>query len=283
MLDFDFDFDSTAHEYRAYYKGFTIRAVNDTDAENPWESWDCEPPILVKYDRHISQYSEKYGDISNPFAFYSDGQINRHWKKIVSLVEGVTSLGFSFDLNILVNEKLEEWGFNPNRPPKGEKLDARREVLENETELDDFDLIAELFQIIGIPALSTVSTGYSQSDYAELLIVLTPDLVKEWGTKLSYLKKNAESMLQNSADLYSAWAWGDVYGFIISDKNDDNIESCFGFYGADFNKSGLIEHVTDSLKYIIKSRKEKRFARLKELIRSNVPLHIRADIMGGVV
>ena len=46
-------------------------------------------------------------------------------------------------------------------------------------------------------------------------------------------------------ELYSAWAWGDVYGVSeIVDEQGNELEdgSCWGFYGTDHEKTGLLEH-----------------------------------------
>jgi hypothetical protein len=120
---------------------------------------------------------------------------------------------------------------------------------DNREQSDALETYAKLFEIAGIPCLNRSSSGYSQGDYAELLIVATPDACKEFG-----LDAVDPDMLEQQAKLYDAWAWGDVYGYIIErpdvcagnpDDEDERIweelDSCWGFYGKDFDWSGLEE------------------------------------------
>lgn len=89
--------------------------------------------------------------------------------------------------------------------------------------------------------------GYRQGDYADLLIVATPEAIEEFGCTDPVTVED----LQSQAKLYGAWAWGDVYGYIVErvfvDPEDDEVyvteelDSCWGFYGSDFDWSGLEE------------------------------------------
>lgn len=42
-------------------------------------------------------------------------------------------------------------------------------------------------------------------------------------------------------DEYSAWAEGSCYGFVVHDKDDNEVDSCWGFIGMDAVESGLAE------------------------------------------
>jgi len=99
-------------------------------------------------------------------------------------------------------------------------------------------------------------------------------------------RSEARKRLESDAKLWGAWAWGDVYGFVIESADGaelpgDCLDSCFGFYGDDFAWSGLAEAAAESLSYIRKERRERRLAKLKELIRARVPLATRAAILEG--
>ena len=43
---------------------------------------------------------------------------------------------------------------------------------------------------------------------------------------LSYLKSEVET--------YSQWANGEVYGYVVKDADDEEVDSCWGFYGMDY-------------------------------------------------
>jgi hypothetical protein len=44
---------------------------------------------------------------------------------------------------------------------------------------------------------------------------------------------------------YSDWANGNCYGYVVTDVNGDEIDSCWGFIG-DYDESGLMERANDS-------------------------------------
>ena len=112
-------------------------------------------PIAVEYGGNVTKYSDE--DILKPISFFSDGQLNRHWKAICAAFEtsyGGVTYNTAEELDSCVKELLESWNENPLRPSKGMLVDARREVLE-ETEVEDLEDIAALFNLIGIPVSYT--------------------------------------------------------------------------------------------------------------------------------
>lgn len=107
----------------------------------------------------------------------------------------------------------------------------------------------------------------------------SPDSAREYKSDYGYFKiaDAKRDLLDEWLDeikpsRYSGHA-GDVYGFVIEsldsdgDPDGDCLDSCWGFYGDDFNWSGLAEAAAESLAYI---RKERRFAKMKELIRAAI-------------
>jgi hypothetical protein len=109
----------------------------------------------------------------------------------------------------------------------------------------------------GIACHQTQSTGYCQGDSTLLLAIATP----EWIAKVGAPADSLQGQLEGACDLYGAWAWGDVYGVSEirapgEDEDDDNGEeiegaSCWGFYGRDHEKSGLMEHSRSVIDYRI--------------------------------
>jgi hypothetical protein len=83
--------------------------------------------------------------------------------------------------------------------------------------------------------------------------------------------------MQYSADLWGHWAWGDVYGFII--ESEDFNDSCWGFYGDNHEKSGLLDMARESIDHHLKDKRKKRTQRIKTLISNHVPLNERQKIM----
>lgn len=87
------------------------------------------------------------------------------------------------------------------------------------------------------------SRGYSQGDYADVLIILTTEFFQRtWCNP-----KDEKEILDGTKKLFDAWIWWDVYGFTLIEHrplytednvlsiitDDDVLESCWGFYGED--------------------------------------------------
>ena len=231
------------------YKGYEIEVAQDKSPENPFEAWDCEPPLVTYYGaRH--DYAKSYqgapetvGDIIRlmPSACFERGQRVALFKKLGmdekytlrEVAQAVRDYGtFQSALIELVTEQV------------GSKPEGWRDAL------TWFEMAESLLNWAGIPCLNTQSNGYSQGDSTLLLVILTPEWVKMTGVKPEHYATSMEA----TAELYGAWAWGDVYGVSdILDPNGEEIEegSCWGFYGSDHDKSGLMEHAKTSIDWHI--------------------------------
>ena len=56
------------------------------------------------------------------------------------------------------------------------------------------------------------------------------------------MSMRAEEMLKGEVETYDRHLRNDVYGFIL-EKEEEIIDSCWGFYGSDFFRNGLSEHL----------------------------------------
>lgn len=242
------------------YKCYKIKIAQDEGPENPFEAWDCNPPLLAFYaGRHenLTAYNapETIGQICDmlPDSLFSRGQRvplireylncslkdfaeahrdNRSWSEPGSIAE--TRETFARLAEEQVGAKPHGW----------------RDALEW------FEMAECLLTYAGIPCLNVQSNGYCQGDSTLLLAIATPAFLAESGV----LPENAAACLKSATDLYSAWAWGDVYGVseITApgplDEDGDETEgeelehgSCWSFYGRDHEKSGLMEHATSTI------------------------------------
>lgn len=89
---------------------------------------------------------------------------------------------------------------------------------------------------------------------------------KEWGVK-RISKQLRETVLRNfesEIKEYAAWAEGEVYGFILEEKQPchcgqadcedvewKEIDSCWGFYGDEWHQNGLADYIPDEYKDLI--------------------------------
>jgi hypothetical protein len=72
-------------------------------------------------------------------------------------------------------------------------------------------------------------------------------------------RDKAEKCLQAEVEFYDQYLTGDVYGFIIEereveegadlddDEGWDEIDSCWGFYGSDVHANGIVDHIDADL------------------------------------
>lgn len=253
----------------ASYRGLTIYAVQDSDAENPFEAWEGEPPTLVYQGRRegFSDYSD--GALAAPLGAMNDRKIARNWRLIAHAL-GLTPAA--------VRQEIKE-----RRADYGETAaDTRRELFA--VTLDDMrhgngsdylEALATLWRIAGCAAETWASNGYSQGAWASGLSVATP----EWAKKVGAPRSSHAEQCRAAGKLWGAWAWGDVYGYIIADDSDDHLDACWGFYGSDFVESGLEEAAKEAADSIIAHRAKARQNKAAELIRARVPLALRPAIL----
>lgn len=218
------------------YKGCTINVHQDETPENPFESWDCEPPLLTYYGgRH--GYFKAYGEIEDlrdiiailPDSIFERGERVKFWREYVGSTYSLRDVAeMKRDSGMTTREAIENlilssWGYKP---------DGWR------TACEWMELAESLLSLAGIPCYQGQSNGYCQGDSTLVLAIAAPSWVKLVGAPESSLK----AQCKGAFDLYSSWAWGDVYGFTLEDESGEEINgSCWGFYGSDHKESGLLE------------------------------------------
>lgn len=71
------------------------------------------------------------------------------------------------------------------------------------------------------------------------------DVLKEFRAKemTPELRRKAEKILESEVEVYDLYLRGEVFGYIINDERGNTVDSCFGFYGEDWKKNGLLNHV----------------------------------------
>lgn len=282
-------YDSRADEERAEYHNFIIRAVRDEHADNPLDDWGDHWPMLVTTDDGGKAYDNVPGPtLIKPLERFADAELVHNQKAIAKILELDWDLITDYlpDADVGEDIPVPRWTSNTY---------ALRELFEDhwtgpsehKMTRSDLDLLAEFYELLGIPHLRTCSSGYIQRDWAEILVVGTPEAQKQTGAEPT------EQSLQDTADLWSAWAWGDVYGYVVcrrvldEDGEEDLVEvpdgSCWGFYGADHNESGLEEQAIWACDAAVRRALRARQDKLKELIRSGAPLGVRARILTTVM
>lgn len=231
------------------YKGYKIKIAQDEGPENPFEAWDCEPPLLTFYGGRHS-YAKAYNDAPESWWDVLRLLPDTIWKRgqrVAFLKEFILPLGVS--MRDYAEEVHRVGELDACATYLGEHLGEKPDGWGSACEW--FETAEALLNYGGIPCLYEQSNGYCQGDTTLCLVVLTP----EWYEKTGAPKENAQKDCQGAIELYSAWAWGDVYGVseITAPRPDDEdgeeLEhgSCWSFYGRDHEKSGLMEHATSTI------------------------------------
>jgi hypothetical protein len=237
--------------WTAEYRGFHVKIYRDDSPSNPFEEWDGEPPMVrVLYGHGGRADVEEFGDadLLRPFrqSHVTPRQISRHWRAIAAALN-------------LDADAADREARATQREYGGGLTTIRRDQFEDALEglhtADQLEAAAKLWRIFGCEALATSSTGYSQSDYAYLLLIATP----EWSTRVGAPRDTHARQLAAAAKLYGYWAWGDVYGYVIEDPDGEHVDSCWGFYtddptGSGFTDSGMAEHALPALESALRSR-----------------------------
>jgi len=222
------------------HRNCTINIHYDTSPENPWKAWDCEPPILTFYDRSVKAY-ENAPETLREILHLLPAETWQRYKRVDFF-------------RAIMADKFGEKELAGEIRRQGSTFEAVAELLAAEygekphgwhSAQQWFEMAEALLKLAGIPCLYEQSNGYSQGDSTLCLVVLTP----EWFKKSGANPENAEAICKSAFDLYSAWAWGDVYGYTCEDENGEEIDdaSCWGFYGSNHEQSGLLESAREQI------------------------------------
>jgi len=236
------------------YKGYTINIENDDCAFNPFVEWDCLPNLIVNYDGCLTEYGSVDTD---DILTLTREEVKNSFKAVQNVLCDYRPL-----LTILRTETYLD-RFDNAVEPLNEYL---KEFYEGLTNKDKLVMLSDFLTIKNTPHLLTESRGYSQGDYCELLLIADSE-------------ECTNKQLESARDLYSAWAWGDVYGFNVEDKKGDNIDSCWGFYGYNHEKSGLLEHAKNAIDCEIAHNRKQRLNKLKTLLKNKVAIDLREQLL----
>lgn len=243
---------------------FQVTIHHDLSPENPWENWDCMTPMLT-YSESTQTYDSGDG-IEDFFSFVTPAWVSRNWRKIAAILD--------------MNETTADQDMRDYAVDYISLSDARFDYFETAlsemapssrcwgTACDYFDNLEALYDLAGIPALC------AQRNDVRILLVATPAHAKRRG--------GDKNDFEADADLYGAWAWGDVYGYSINDtKTGEVVDSCWGYYGCFWEKDAhILEEVESAMEFEIQSRKRKRLEAIKQWVRNRVPLLLREEMLG---
>jgi len=219
-------------------KKLRLKIWHDADAMNPFTEWDCEPAVMQNYGRE------------NSVQDYSNGEIEDFIKDKLRPELVVPKLK---ELAEIIGEDLDYYEDHTN-----EEIAEDLVWNINYSNIDELSDVLELFEL---PHLNYTSRGYSQGDWADVLIVPTDEFFERTGANRDHM----ESILEGTQKLFDDWAWGDVFGFTVEEGTVvqvinkttqevvretiewESVDSCGGFYGSDFENNGMLEYLPEEL------------------------------------
>lgn len=71
-------------------------------------------------------------------------------------------------------------------------------------------------------------------------------------------KKWAYDRMETEMHIYDQYLRGDAYGYMIEDEDGCEGGGCWGFFGSDFDKNGLMESAKNEIDYDIQAEEKKR-------------------------
>lgn len=259
-------------------KKYAVHILYDETPENPFEAWDSEPPILVAHwDR--GQYSLTEYGLADRCPDIPEAVVRKRWKEMLAALNyGVfgwvpprfNGNGYTQDWAGLRKFADDHRDYSHLWEALAEEYEAALELYETSDRLAKY---AEVYEWLGCPAYVGSTSGCSQGDYAEVLVVWTKEWMGKVGINHTMLTlSNIELDQKNTVKLYGAWVWGNVYGWAITRSTEeqrrqwaqntycfmaeaggipcfywsphagpgDVVESCWGYYGTDHEESGLL-------------------------------------------
>lgn len=255
--------------------GYTVHVAVDEASVNPFEDFDCEPPLLTFYDGGLAGWSRGERDDDSIEVASLVARLPDKYFRLRKFREPLIDL-LRFD----VEDFDRSQGFSTaTRPPKWadewresivcKSYEFGRPSYWSEAEVL-FEILETLAGYLGIPCFNGVSRGYCQGDASLVLALATP----EWRDLVGCSGRDRLSVAVKYAfDLYSAWAWGDVYYIrSIADPTGAEVTDISGgsFYGRDHEQSGLLETareaVTGHKEYLVKEAAEAFDAACRDIV-----------------
>ena len=136
-------------------------------------------------------------------------------------------------------ESPREWDnlgkilYTSTRYTMGDEEVDREVIIEIEARKDVIVLPVYVY-IHGGVTINT--TGFScpwDSGQSGIIYVECADVLKEWNRKrmTNKLREKVKGILRGEIATYDQFCTGDVYGYIVTHEEDEDEESCWGFYG----------------------------------------------------
>lgn len=229
------------------YKGYTIKVYYDEDARNPRKESDCYNGQMVCWHRRYDLGDDHdYRDFEDFACQYLGMDEDKFYDK------------FNGDYSA-ISDALEKAGI----------------VM----------LPLYLYDHSGITMnTSGFSCGWDSGQVGFIWtdIKRLQDVGHTWKKWTKARKEKVINWLESEVEEFDSYITGRVFRYEVVDEDDETIDSCCGFYGSDFEWSGLLDYARSYIDYQVeedlkkeKEQRQARFSKIKQYITSRVPLQYR--------
>jgi len=122
--------------------------------------------------------------------------------------------------------------------------------------------------------------GHARFDSGQIgfIYVDKETLIKEYGKKkiTKKIKDKAREILEGEVKTYDDYVSGSVYGYQVKDKKENDIDSCWGFFG---DTDYMIKEAKSNIDFDIEAKRKQKNKKLKVLMKNKVALNTREKIL----
>lgn len=106
---------------------------------------------------------------------------------------------------------------------------------------------------------------------------------KEYGKKIctKEVRERALRCLEGEVETLDMYYTGDVYGYVIEDEDECEIESCWGYYGSEFIDKDIIPECKAIIDQEIEAQKKKHEENLDK-VKANILLFVGSTFFSGM-
>lgn len=224
-----------------------VRIVQDTDPSNPRTEWDCHSGRMICWHRKYTlgdEHNYDKDEFLKELACEADAELE---EEIDRLENDYYSRVYDYAARLDI-EDCHEYA-------SGKVVAQVNELVEKAVSDGYIMLPLYLYDHSGI----TMSTGRfsCQWDSGQVgWIICDKKTINE---NFGGDRDKAEKALESEVAIYDQYLTGDVYGFIVEERETEGCscckrsfaweqtDSCWGFYGSDIHENGIVDHLDDEL------------------------------------
>lgn len=238
------------------YRGFNINWYYDSDPQNPRTDWDNLGHMICWHRRYNLGDKHNYSDVESFMSTLISKHVSherlreyllskkgRVWLEYIEhSPEDIESYGCAARVALGIGENFDGdyWGCEPDEKDRMIDMAVDQSPLEDLTPDDVAELLED--ELVMLPVSIYDHSGVSiwlgsptcmwDSGQVGFMYLTKNDALRELGncTEENW-KERAMECMEVEMEVYNCYISGDVYGFVIEDEDENEIDSCWGYYG----------------------------------------------------